>query len=546
MRLPSKFSCGSLGFILACTLFFTLFQNALFLHTAWSYIRFGSVSSLLFAASMPLVIFCALNIIFSILTVPYLRKPLMILFLLGSAAANYFMYSYGVVIDGAMIQNAFETNAQEVNALLTPQLGLWLLLLGVLPAVAVYFVNIRQTRPWWYMLGLRAANIMLSLVVILLIAAFFYKDYASLIRNHKSVVKMLTPSNFVAGTIKFTEQHYFTRNLPLVKIGEDAHKGPLIRAEQKKTLVILVVGETARAENFSLGGYERDTNPRLRQDNVIYFKNAASCGTETAVSVPCMFSNMTRSEYDATRAEHQEGLMDVLAHAGVNVLWRDNDNGCKGACDRIPHIDMTKLQLPQDCDGDVCMDNVLLYRLKDYIDGLKDDGVIVLHQMGSHGPAYYRRSTPAFRRFTPTCDSNQIQDCSHQQLVNTYDNSLLYTDAMLDSTIKLLQQYSGRFNTALVYLSDHGESLGENGMYLHGTPYLFAPSQQTHVPFLMWMSADYQRSFGINRQCLQNRAQQDAVSQDNLFHTLLGMLNVQTRQYQPQLDILQRCRSDGA
>lgn len=546
MRLLPKFSCGSLSFILGCALFFTLFQNALFLHTAWSYIRFGSFNNLLFAATMPVVIFCALNIIFSMLTIPYLRKPLMIVFLLGSAAANYFMYSYGVVIDGDMMQNAVETNAQEIGALLTPQMGLWLLLLGVLPAAAVSIVRIRQTRPWWYTLGLRAANVMLSLVVILLIAALFYKDYASLIRNNKSVVKMLTPSNFIAGAIKLTEQRELTRSLPLVKIGEDAHKGPLLRAEQKKTLVILVVGETARAENFSLGGYGRVTNPRLQQDSVIYFKNAASCGTETAVSVPCMFSNMTRSRYNATLAEHQEGLMDVLAHAGINVLWRDNDNGCKGACDRIPHVDMTKLQLPQDCEGDVCMDSVLLYHLRDYIDSLKDDGVIVLHQMGSHGPAYYRRSTPEFRRFTPTCDSNQIQDCSHQQLINTYDNSLLYSDAMLDSTIKLLQQYSDRFNTALVYLSDHGESLGENGMYLHGTPYLFAPSQQTHVPFLMWMSADYQRSFGINRQCLQNIAQRDAVSQDNLFHTLLGMLNVQTRQYQPQLDILQRCRSDSA
>ncbi|QHA89652.1 phosphoethanolamine transferase EptA [Serratia rhizosphaerae] len=546
MRLPSTFSCSSLGFILACALFFTLFQNALFLHTAWSFIRFDHVSNLLFAASMPVVIFCALNIIFSLLTVPYLRKPLMIFFLLGSAAANYFMYSYGVVIDGDMMQSAVETNAQEIGALLTPQMGLWLLLLGVLPAAAVSIVRIRQTRPWWYPLGLRAANMMLSLVVILLIAALFYKDYASLIRNNKSVVNMLTPSNFIAGAVKLAEQRELTRHLPLVKIGEDAHKGPLIRAEQKKTLVILVVGETARAENFSLGGYGRVTNPHLQQDSVIYFKNAASCGTETAVSVPCMFSNMTRSRYNATLAEHQEGLMDVLAHAGVNVLWRDNDNGCKGACDRIPHVDITKLQLPQDCEGDVCMDSVLLYRLRDYIDSLKDDGVIVLHQMGSHGPAYYRRSTPEFRRFTPTCDSNQIQDCSHQQLVNTYDNSLLYSDAMLDSTIKLLQQYSDRFNTALVYLSDHGESLGENGMYLHGTPYLFAPSQQTHVPFLMWISANYQRSFGINRQCLQNIAQRDAVSQDNLFHTLLGMLNVQTRQYQPQLDILQRCRSDSA
>ncbi|EFE94343.1 phosphoethanolamine transferase EptA [Serratia odorifera] len=546
MWLRQRLQCNSLGFIVASALFFTVFQNALFLHKAWSYIRFENLNSVIFAASMPVVIFCALNMIFSVLTVPYLRKPLIILLLLGSATANYFMFSYGVVIDGNMMQNAFETNPQEATALLTPRMGLWLMLLGVLPAVVVCFVTIRQTHPWWYMLGLRAANVMLSAVVILLIAALFYKDYASLLRNNKSVVKMLTPSDFIAGTLKFTEQRYFTSNLPLVSIGKDAHKGPLIAAEQKKTLVVLVVGETARAENFSLGGYARETNPRLKQDKVIYFQHASSCGTETAISVPCMFSNMPRSDYDATLASHQEGMLDVLAHAGVNVLWRENDGGCKGACDRVPHIDMTQLKLPQDCDGEVCMDNVLLYKLNDYLNSLKGDGVIVLHQMGSHGPAYYRRSTAEFRRFTPTCDSNQIQDCSHQQLVNTYDNSLLYTDAMLDNTIKLLQQYGSRFNTAMIYLSDHGESLGENGMYLHGTPYMFAPSQQTHIPMLLWMSDDYQRNFAINRQCLQTLAQQDQVSQDNLFHTLLGMLNIQTDQYQPQLDILQRCRSGNA
>lgn len=542
MRLRQLLHCNSLGFILACALFFTVFQNLLFIHQAWSYITFDNVHSVFFAATMPIVIFCALNIIFSVLTIPFLRKPLVILLLLGSAAANYFMFSYGVVIDGNMMQNAFETNSQEATALLTPRMGLWLLLLGILPAVFVCFVRINKTRPWWYMLGLRAANVMLSVVVILLVAALFYKDYASLIRNNKSVVKMITPTNFVSGTIKYAQHRYFHKNLPLIKIGEDAHLGPVISGQAKKTVVILVVGETARAENFSLGGYSRETNPRLKQDNVVYFKNASSCGTETAISVPCMFSNMPRSDYDATLAAHQEGMLDVMAHAGVNLLWRENDGGCKGACDRIPHIDMTKLQLSQYCDGDVCMDNVLLHKLDDYINGLQGDGVIVLHQMGSHGPAYYRRSTPEIRQFSPTCDSNQIQDCTHEQLVNTYDNSLLYTDAMLDNTIKLLQQYSGKFNTAMVYLSDHGESLGENGMYLHGTPYMFAPSQQTHVPFLMWMSADYERNFGINRQCLQSLAQTDKVSQDNLFHTMLGMLNVQTQQYQPDLDILQRCR----
>ncbi|CAM3413491.1 MULTISPECIES: phosphoethanolamine transferase EptA [Yersinia] len=538
-----KLQCNAITFILSCALFFTLFLNALFIHKAWSLIAFGSLDSYVFAATIPLVIFCALNITFSLLCVPYLRKPIIITLLLGSAAANYFMFSYGVVIDGNMMQNAFETNAQEATALLTPRMGWWLLGLGILPAVVICFTRIESTKPWWYMLGLRAANILLSMMIILLIAALFYKDYASLIRNNKSIVKMLTPSNYVSGVIEYAKHKYFTNNLPLIRIGEDAHKGPQILAQQKKTLMILVVGETARAENFSLGGYERETNPRLKQDQVIYFKNTASCGTETAVSVPCMFSNMPRKEYDATLASHQEGLLDIVALAGVNVLWRENDGGCKGACDRVPHQDVTQLNLTQYCEGDVCMDDALLHNLDNYINGLKGDSVIVLHQMGSHGPAYYRRTTPEFRKFTPTCDSNQIQDCSPQELVNTYDNSLLYTDATLDKTIKILQQHSDTFNTAMVYLSDHGESLGENGMYLHGTPYLFAPSQQTHVPMLLWMSADYEKNFAINRNCLNQMAQQAEVSQDNLFHTILGMMNIQTKEYQPSLDILHSCHS---
>ncbi|WP_145535992.1 phosphoethanolamine transferase EptA [Yersinia thracica] len=543
MNARYKLQCNGLVFILANALFFTLFQNALFIDKAWSLIHFDSSDSYFFAATIPVVIFCALNIIFSLLAVPVLRKPIIILFLLGGAVANYFMFSYGAVIDANMLQNAFETNAQEATALFTPRMALWLLILGIFPATLVCLVRIHATRPWWYMLGLRAANILLSTVIIMLVATLFYKDYASLIRNNKSIVKMLTPSNFVSGSVQFAKHKYFAGNMALVTIGEDAHKGPLISGQQKKTLVILVVGETARAENFSLGGYGRETNPRLQKQGVTYFKNASSCGTETAVSVPCMFSNMSRKNYDAALASHQQGLMDILAHAGLNLLWRENDGGCKGACDRIPHQDVTQLQLTADCENGVCLDNTLLYKLDNYINGLQGDTVIVLHQMGSHGPAYYRRSSPEIRQFSPTCDSNQIQDCTSQELVNTYDNSILYTDAMLDSTIKLLQQHHDKFNTALVYLSDHGESLGENGLYLHGTPYMFAPSQQTHIPLLMWLSPEYTKNYGINRQCLSDSAQNDEVSQDNLFHTLLGMMNVQTTEYQPGMDLLQKCRS---
>ena len=542
MRSLRALHCNSLSFVLLTALAFLLFQNALFLHKAWSLITFNRLHDVLFAMTVPLVLFLALNIIFSLLALPYLRKPLAISLLLCGAAANYFMFSYGVVIDSNMMQNAFETTPQEATALLTPQLLLWLLGGGVLPALVIGLVKVRNHRPWWYMLGLRAANILASVVIILLIAAFFYKDYASLIRNNRSIVKMLTPSNYVSGTLSFAHHRYFADNLPLIPIGTDARKGPVILAQPKKTLVVLVVGETARAENFSLGGYDKPTNPRLAKQGVSYFRHASSCGTETAMSVPCMFSNMPRERYDATLASHQEGLMDVFKHAGVNVLWRENDSGCKGVCDRVPHQDVTQLRLKEDCQGDLCRDGALLAGLNNYINGLKDDSVIVLHQIGSHGPAYYQRYPEQFRVFTPTCDSNQIQNCDHEKLVNTYNNTLLYTDAMLDDTIRLLQQHSDTFNTMMVYLSDHGESLGENGMYLHGTPYLFAPSQQTHIPFLIWMSPQYEKSYGIDRQCLNTMAANEAVSQDNLFSLMLGLLNIRTQEYQPALDIMQRCR----
>jgi len=543
MLLLKKLHCRESTFLIGCALYFTFILNALFIARAAERTPLTHLHDYLFLASIPLVLFCAFMLIFNLLVLPWLGKPLLIILLLCGAAANYFMYSFGTVIDTNMVQNVFETDLQEAMALLSPRYLLWMLLLGVIPAVVVAVTNIKRPRPWWFALASRALWCIGSVLLILLIAALMYKDYASLFRNNKGLVKMVTPANVVSGTINYVNNRWLQGSQELVRIGLDAHKGPVIKAASKKTLVIFVLGETARAENFSLGGYGRETNPKLKQQQVIYYQHASSCGTETAISVPCMFSGMPRTQYNANLARHQEGLMDVLAHAGVNVMWRENDGGCKGACNRIPHTDMTQWKLNEFCHSDYCLDDVLLHRLSNYIDGVKDDSVIVLHQMGSHGPAYYLRYPPAMRQFTPTCDSKQIQDCDHQALVNTYDNTLLYTDSMLSDTIDLLKRYQNRFNVALIYLSDHGESLGEKGMYLHGTPYLFAPSQQTHIPFLVWLSADYARTYGVNENCLRQHAQQDEVSQDNVFHTLLGMVNVQTELYQPALDLLKVCQT---
>lgn len=542
MKALLKLQCNEISLNLYLSLFFTFILNALFLYRSWAVVPYLALHDYIFAATIPLVLFCAFLFIFSVVAVPWLRKPLLIILLLISAAANYFIYSFGTIIDTNMIQNVFETNAQESTALVSPRYLIWMAILGVVPALLIAMVKISNNHPWWMSIAYRAVSALAAVVVVLLVSTLFYKDYASLVRNNRVLIKMVTPANVVSSVIHYAENRLFAGDQSLVKIGLDAHKGPLIKAEKKKTLIIFVLGETARTQDFSLGGYSRATNPRLKQDNVIYYQNASSCGTETAVSVPCMFSDMPRAHYDARLASHQEGLLDVMAHAGVNILWRENDNGCKGACDRVPHTDMTKWHVSSLCQSDYCMDEVLLHRLNNYMDSVKDDTLIVLHQIGSHGPAYYQRYPEQMRKFTPTCDSKEIQDCDSQALVNTYDNTIVATDAMIDNTISLLKSYSNRFNVALIYLSDHGESLGEHGIYLHGTPYVFAPSQQTHIPFLLWMSPEYANTFGINQQCLREAAKNEAVSQDNIFHTLLGMMNVQTSEYQPKLDMIKSCQ----
>jgi len=376
---------------------------------------------------------------------------------------------------------------------------------------------------------------------VLVVALFFYKDYASLFRNNRELVKSLGPSNSITAAYSYYKHHRMD-NLPLVKLGEDATRVPQMHQGTKKNLTILVVGETSRAEDFSLSGYGRETNPRLKQDNVVYFPQTSSCGTVTAVSVPCMFSGMARKNYDEQLAHHREGLLDIIQRAGVQVLWNENDGGCKGACDRVPHQDVTQLNLADLCKAGECHDDILFHGLAQYIDTLQGDGLIVLHTIGSHGPTYYERYPPQFKKFTPTCDTNEIQTCSQEQLKNTYDNTVLYVDYIVDKAIKLLQSQQDKFTTSLVYLSDHGESLGEDGVYLHGLPYAIAPESQKHVPMLIWLSSDFQQRYRVSETCLQKRAASESFSQDNLFSTMLGITGVQTHVYQPADDILAACR----
>jgi lipid A ethanolaminephosphotransferase len=255
-----------------------------------------------------------------------------------------------------------------------------------------------------------------------------------------------------------------------------------------------------------------------------------------------MFSNLGRADFDADRAAHGEGLLDVFAHAGFAVLWRDNNTGCKGICDRVAGEDVTKRQPSAFCRADECYDEILLEGLQERLDRTNHDLVIVLHQLGSHGPAYYLRVPEPFKVFGPACASKQLEKCSREEIVNAYDNTILYTDHVLAKTIALLRRNANRFDAALLYVSDHGESLGENGgLYLHGLPYALAPIEQTHVPMLAWLSEGFRARFKIDQACLHAK-RQAALSHDNLFHSMLGLLDIQTRVYQPERDLFAGCR----
>ena len=530
-----------LTYIILFALYIALALNVVFYRQAFSLLPVDSLHNTLVFLSMPVVAFAVMAICLAIASVIRLEKLLVTLFILLSASAQYFMKNYGVIIDRSMITNIFDTTPAESYALLSGQMIVVLGLTALLFIALAWWIKIKPAANLWRGVLMRVGTVLVSALLIVLVAGLFYKDYASLFRNNKELVKSLNPSNSIVALNSWYFHHKMD-NLPLVKIGEDAQQKAIMKNGPRKNLTIIVLGETSRAANFSLGGYDRDTNPLLAKDNVVYFPKTTSCGTATAVSVPCMFSNMPQARYDESLAHHQEGLLDVIQRAGIQVLWNDNDGGCKGACDRVPHQDMTAMKLPGQCIDGECYDDVLFHDLEKTIDSMQGDGVIVLHTIGSHGPTYYNRYPPQFRRFTPTCDTSEIQSCSQEQLKNTYDNTILYIDYIVDKAIKLLQSKQDKFTTSLVYLSDHGESLGENGVYLHGLPYSIAPETQKHVPMLLWLSDDYQKRYGVNYDCLQKQAKENDYSQDNLFSTVLGMTGVETKEYHAADDILATCK----
>jgi len=524
----------------AISLYIIFVCNESFWKAIFTIYTISSWKDILFLLAILSALIAAVNLILSVFGFKYVFKPIAILILVISSTLAFYMDSYGIMMDKSMMQNLMETDSREVVELINLKLVLHFLGFAVLPAVLVYRIKINYrkiSREMIFKLGI----LLVTGVFLTTNALVFYKDYASLSRNNRYLRFLINPAYFFYSLNEYTQDWLNQGKVSLTLLGTDAKESKTWMERGKKTITILVLGETARAENFSLNGYQRDTNPFLKKEDIINFSQFYSCGTTTAVSVPRMFSHLDRRKFSESKARQFENILDVLKRTGIHVLWQENNSGCKGVCDRIETQDMGNLKMKEFHGASEYYDEILLQGLQEFVDRLDNNAFIVLHQKGSHGPAYYLRYPEQFKVFTPVCVSSQLDRCPRQEIVNAYDNSILYTDYFLSRVIDFLKTNSDRFYTAMIYLSDHGESLGENNIYLHGLPLLLAPNEQKHIPFIVWLSDGFEKTYGIDKARLQ-KISNKKFSHDNLFDSILGMLDIKTDEYDAYNDIFTYCK----
>ncbi|MDR1519648.1 MAG: phosphoethanolamine transferase domain-containing protein, partial [Planctomycetota bacterium] len=396
---------GSQWVVAACAAYFSTVLNVSFWRFVLSRLDFSKAGTAAFAMSMPVVLFLVFYVAFSLLVWPCVAKPLMAVLLVASSAACYFMFKLNDVIDSEMLRNVFEAKPHDAFEMVTVGGVLWVAFLGVVPAAAFFFVRIRY-QAFHRELLKRIVYVAGSLFLLIVLAFVFFKDYAAAGRNNKLAGKFLNPFNYITSICSYLKKQA-RRDLPFVVIDETPEHVPY--EDPHLTVIVLMIGETARAMNFSLNGYGRETNPKLSKQDIVNFPRVMASGTATAFSLPCMFSHLGRKDFDIDLSYRSENLLDIVQKSGYDVVWLDNQGSSKGVGDRVTTVDLMNEGNNKFRNGDTFFDEVLLDGLEERMANLKKDTVIVLHMMGSHGPSYYRRYPNEFRVFTPTCDTAEIQ-----------------------------------------------------------------------------------------------------------------------------------------
>lgn len=514
--------------------------NNLFWTKFWDY----SQQDISFAIITGLFLFSVLCAFIGSFSYKYLLKPIAVLLVIIAGSTSYFSDTFGTIIDSNMIENVLATEQSEARELITAGLVWHLILYTVLPVFLLLWtrINFGTFKKIYFQ------NVAFVTVAILFATLIFWSSFSSFVsiaRNHRDLQMSLIPTQPLFALSQYVARNFAVKEKSFVQIGLDATlvSKPPLGQKRKPKLTIMVLGETARAKSFSINGYERDTNPELKKLKLFNFENVKSCGTATAVSVPCMFSQFTKSNYSSAKAKYSENVLDVINRAGVHTVWINNNSGSKGQANRIIYVDLRENTVSKHCINGRCFDEVLVDEMVKYVNGQDvKDTLIILHPLGSHGPSYYKRVPQPIKKFFPECEIDELNKCTQQEVINGYDNTIVYTDHFLGKIVRYLKTKETSYDTTMVYLSDHGESTGEFGLYLHGLPYAFAPDEQIHVPFVVWMSKAMIQQKKIDLECMQ-RVVKKPISHDNFFHTLLQLVDVSTSVYDSKLDVFHQCQN---
>lgn len=435
----------------------------------------------------------------------YVGKFLLVLFFIISAVAVYFINTYGVLIDKSMIGNILNTNYAESSSFFSIKLIIYIVLFGILPGI--YIIKAKIINETWKRFGITSS---LTLLFILTLVFANASNWLWIDKNAKVIGALPMPWSYVANTYLFYKDK-FKSNEKEVLLPDATIK------DNQKSVVVLVIGESARSQNFSLYGYKKNTNPLLsKMDNLFHFE-ATSCATYTTAGVKCILEHTNTDKL-------YEILPNYLYRNNVEVIWRTSNWG-------EPPVHIKNYQnrdaLMPNCKGEGCnYDEILLTGLKDQILASKKNKIlIVLHTSTSHGPQYSKKYPPQFETFKPVCNSVELGNCSQTELINAYDNTIVYTDYILSKVIEDLKQLN-EYKSTMIFVSDHGESLGEKNLYMHGVPISVAPKEQYEIPFIVWVSNG-------SKQVKANKV----LSQNNVFHSVLNFLNIQSPIYEEGMSI---------
>jgi len=514
LHIPNHHNWSATKFIVAVTLANMIIYHVplySFLVHNLNYLSIGGIATFITAL---VALFTITFIILSLITIiaPFLTKTFCIILALSNSIAVYFVVTYHVILGKNMMGNAFNTRLTEATDLFHPMLLVYIFFLGILPSFLLLKIRINKVLRLRLFLHTLGALLITLIIGYLNSASWLWFD-----KHAKHLGGIVMPWSYTINAIRYQS----TQSNAPVKLLPKA-----VFNSNQKMLVVLVIGESARSHNFSLYGYNRDTNPLLKKDGILALKKTQSSATYTTASVASILShNGSHGVY--------EPLPSYLKRHGIDVIWRTSNWG-------QPPIDVNSFQtegeLVERCKGEDCsFDEVLLTGLKERIQSSNKQKIfVVLHTKGSHGPSYYMKYPKEFEVFKPVCKSVELSDCSNQELINAYDNTILYTDYFLDKTIRLLKKIKA-IPTLFIYISDHGESLGEYGFYLHGTPFSIAPEVQKDIPFIIWMSDSFKKSESDRGVTL---AVNGPYSQNNIFHTIMGAFGMHSSIYNPSLDIL--------